>query len=72
MPVELDGEQNTDQCAGTLGQRLLEEYERRGHLDAQIARALIDLVADRGDPAAGESPRRGAVVAKPAAAIRTT
>ncbi len=31
--------QNTDQCAGTLGQRLLEEYERRGHLDAQIARA---------------------------------
>jgi len=31
--------QNTDQCAGALGQRLLEEYERRGHLDAQIARA---------------------------------
>jgi 2-aminoadipate transaminase len=31
--------QNTDQCAGTLGQRLLEEYERRGHLDAQIVRA---------------------------------
>ena len=31
--------QNTDQCAGALGQRLLEEYERRGHLDAQIVRA---------------------------------
>jgi 2-aminoadipate transaminase len=31
--------QNTDQCAGGLGQRLLEEYERRGHLDAQIVRA---------------------------------
>jgi 2-aminoadipate transaminase len=31
--------QNTDQCAGALGQRLLEEYGRRGHLDAQIARA---------------------------------
>jgi 2-aminoadipate transaminase len=31
--------QLTDQCAGALGQRLLEEYGRRGHLDAQIARA---------------------------------
>jgi 2-aminoadipate transaminase len=31
--------QNTDQCAGALGQRLLEEYDRRGQLDAQIARA---------------------------------
>jgi 2-aminoadipate transaminase len=28
--------QNTDQCAGALGQRLLEEYGRAGHLDAQI------------------------------------
>lgn len=34
--------QNTDQCAGSLGQRLLEEYGRRGHLDATnlAARAL--------------------------------
>ena len=34
--------QNTDQCAGGLGQRLLEEYGRRGLLDEQIvaARAL--------------------------------
>ena len=31
--------QNTDQCAGALGQRLLEEYGRRGHLDRQIASA---------------------------------
>jgi 2-aminoadipate transaminase len=31
--------QNTDQCAGALGQRLLEEYGRRGYLDEQIARA---------------------------------
>ena len=42
--------QNTDQCAGALGQRLLEEYGRRGHLDEQIAvsrglyRARRDLV----------------------------
>ncbi|MGH2997090.1 MAG: PLP-dependent aminotransferase family protein, partial [Gaiellaceae bacterium] len=31
--------QNTDQCAGALGQRLLEEYGRRGLLDRQVARA---------------------------------
>jgi 2-aminoadipate transaminase len=31
--------QNTDQCAGALGQRLLEEYGRQGHLDAGIRRA---------------------------------
>jgi 2-aminoadipate transaminase len=31
--------QNTDQCAGALGQRLLEEYGRRGLLDRQIAGA---------------------------------
>jgi len=31
--------QNTDQCAGALGQRLLEEYGRRGHLDEGLARA---------------------------------
>jgi len=34
--------QNTDQCAGALGQRLLEEYGRRGLLDERLedARAL--------------------------------
>lgn len=31
--------QNTDQCAGALGQRLLEEYGRAGGLDEQAARA---------------------------------
>ena len=31
--------QNTDQCAGALGQRLLEEYGRRGLLDEQLDRA---------------------------------
>jgi 2-aminoadipate transaminase len=28
--------QNSDQCAGALGQRLLEEYLRGGHLDRQL------------------------------------
>lgn len=31
--------QNTDQCAGSMGQRLLEEFGRRGLLDRQIDRA---------------------------------
>jgi 2-aminoadipate transaminase len=29
--------QNSDQCAGALGQRMLEEYGRAGHLERQIA-----------------------------------
>jgi len=29
--------QNTDQCAGALGQRLFEEYVRRGWIDEQLA-----------------------------------
>lgn len=34
--------QNSDQCSGALGQRMLEEYGRGGHLDAQLvaSRAL--------------------------------
>jgi 2-aminoadipate transaminase len=34
--------QNSDQCSGALGQRMLEEYGRGGHLDRQIvlSRAL--------------------------------
>jgi 2-aminoadipate transaminase len=62
--------QNTDQCAGTLGQRLLEEYERRGHLDAQIVRAralyarrcqlMLDALARHvGDRAEWTRPRGG-------------
>jgi 2-aminoadipate transaminase len=31
--------QNTDQCAGALGQRLFEEYARRGWMDGQLARS---------------------------------
>lgn len=31
--------QTTDQCAGALGQRLLEEYGRKGYLDRQIERS---------------------------------
>jgi 2-aminoadipate transaminase len=62
--------QNTDQCAGTLGQRLLEEYERRGHLDAQIVQAralyarrcqlMLDALARHvGDRAEWTRPRGG-------------
>ena len=40
--------QLTDQCAGALGQRLLEEYGRRGLLDRQIA-AAIELYRGRRD-----------------------
>jgi len=34
--------QNSDQCSGALGQRMLEEYGRGGHLDTQLvaSRAL--------------------------------
>jgi 2-aminoadipate transaminase len=41
--------QNTDQCAGALGQRLLEEYMRGGHLEPQlrIANALYAARCDR-------------------------
>ncbi|HEX6207589.1 MAG TPA: PLP-dependent aminotransferase family protein [Actinomycetota bacterium] len=43
-PVEVvtqmvNAKQNTDQCAGALGQRLLEEYGRAGGLEAQAERA---------------------------------
>jgi 2-aminoadipate transaminase len=33
--------QNTDQCAGALGQRLFEEYVRRGWIDEQLAQSRI-------------------------------
>jgi 2-aminoadipate transaminase len=46
-PAEVIGQlaaakQNTDQCAGALGQRMLEEYGRAGHFETQVplARAL--------------------------------
>jgi 2-aminoadipate transaminase len=33
--------QNTDQCAGALGQRMFEEYVRRGWIDEQLAQSRI-------------------------------
>jgi 2-aminoadipate transaminase len=44
--------QNSDQCAGALGQRMLEEYGRGGHLDRQIA-ASRGLYARRAQLLAG-------------------
>jgi 2-aminoadipate transaminase len=41
--------QNTDQCAGALGQRLFEEYVRRGWIDEQLtlSRALYQRKCER-------------------------
>jgi 2-aminoadipate transaminase len=35
----VSAKQNTDQCAGGLGQRLFEEYVRRGWIDEQLVRS---------------------------------
>lgn len=35
----VSAKQNTDQCAGALGQRLYEEYVRRGWIDEQLERS---------------------------------
>jgi 2-aminoadipate transaminase len=35
----VSAKQNTDQCAGALGQRLFEEYARRGWLEEQLLRS---------------------------------
>jgi 2-aminoadipate transaminase len=45
----VSAKQNTDQCAGALGQRFFEEYVRRGFLDEQLAasRALYRIKRDR-------------------------
>ena len=45
----VSAKQNTDQCAGALGQRFYEEYVRRGYLDEQLAasRALYRIKRDR-------------------------
>lgn len=42
----IEAKQNSDQCAGALGQRLVEEYLRGGHLDRQLV-ASRALYADR-------------------------
>src|SRR5213592_2114369 len=45
----VSAKQNTDQCAGALGQRLFEEYVRRGWIDEQLAlsRELYRRKSDR-------------------------
>ena len=45
-PTEVSAElvsakQNTDQCAGALGQRIFEEYVRRGWIDEQLAQSRV-------------------------------
>jgi 2-aminoadipate transaminase len=44
----VSAKQNTDQCAGALGQRFFEEYVRRGYLDEQLA-ASRRLYAGKGE-----------------------
>jgi 2-aminoadipate transaminase len=49
-PAEVVGrlviaKQNSDQCAGALGQRMLEQYGRGGHMDRQIAASRAEKVA---------------------------
>jgi 2-aminoadipate transaminase len=62
--------QNSDQCSGALGQRMLEEYGRGGHLDRQLVQsralyarraALMDqaLRAHMPDGTTWTSPRGG-------------
>jgi 2-aminoadipate transaminase len=45
----VSAKQNTDQCAGALGQRLFEEYVRRGWIEEQLeeSRALYARKCDR-------------------------
>ena len=45
----VSAKQNTDQCSGGLGQRVFEEYVRRGWIDEQLAesRALYHRKCDR-------------------------
>ncbi len=42
----VEAKQNSDQCAGAFGQRLLQEYVTRGHLDTQLVRSR-ELYAGR-------------------------
>jgi 2-aminoadipate transaminase len=53
----VSAKQNTDQCAGALGQRLFEEYVRRGWIDDQLAksRALYRRKSERLLEALGRS-----------------
>lgn len=48
--------QNSDQCAGALGQRMIEEFLRRGHLPAQLERER-SLYRGRGEAMAAAMQR---------------
>jgi 2-aminoadipate transaminase len=63
----VSAKQNTDQCAGALGQRLFEECARRGWLDEQVAlsRALYERKAERLLAALGRSMPEGADWTRP-------
>ena len=54
--------QNSDQCSGALGQRMLEEYGRGGHLDRQLvaSRALYERRASVMGKALAEHMPEGA------------
>jgi 2-aminoadipate transaminase len=64
----VSAKQNTDQCAGALGQRLFEEYLRRGWLDEQLAssRALYQRKCERMLGALERSMPEGAYWTTPA------
>jgi 2-aminoadipate transaminase len=63
----VSAKQNTDQCAGALGQRLFEESVRRGWLDEQIvrSRALYQAKCERLLAALERSLPAGAVWTRP-------
>jgi 2-aminoadipate transaminase len=63
----VSAKQNTDQCAGALGQRLFEESVRRGWLDDQIvrSRALYQAKCERLLAALERSLPAGAVWTRP-------
>jgi 2-aminoadipate transaminase len=60
--------QNSDQCSGALGQRMLEEYGRGGHLDRQLvdSRALYKRRAELMAQALATHMPEGATWTRPA------
>jgi 2-aminoadipate transaminase len=64
----VSAKQNTDQCAAALGQRLFEEYVRRGWIDEQVAlsRALYERKCGRLMTALERSMPEGAEWTRPA------
>ncbi|MBA2333194.1 MAG: PLP-dependent aminotransferase family protein, partial [Actinobacteria bacterium] len=63
----VSAKQNTDQCAGALGQRLFEESVRRGWIDEQLelSRALYERKCERMLAALGRSMPEGAHWTRP-------